>query len=320
MALVKDPNNIRLAILGMVEGNGHPFSWSAITNGRYDKDEMARCGYPVIPQYLGAEPPGALGIPGAKVTHVWCDNPADTPRVAKASFIANPVADPRDVIGQVDAVIIATDKGEEHVDRVRPFIEAGLPAFIDKPLADNEKDLQQFVAWHRQGKPFMSTSCMRYCKEFAGCRYRLGEVGDLRLIFMTMCKSWERYGIHALEGVYPFLAPGGWLSVTNSGTAQANIVHIQHASGVDVVLPVIADLYGGFGSLGVYGSKGMLAAKFQDTFFAFKSQLVGFIDYLRTGKPPVAFDETVEMVKIIIAGLRSRDEGGRKVKLEEIKI
>ena len=45
MALVSDPNDICLAMLGMVEGNGHPFSWSAIINGDYDADEMARCGY-----------------------------------------------------------------------------------------------------------------------------------------------------------------------------------------------------------------------------------------------------------------------------------
>ena len=30
---------IRLGILGMTEGNAHPFSWSAIING-YDKEEM----------------------------------------------------------------------------------------------------------------------------------------------------------------------------------------------------------------------------------------------------------------------------------------
>ena len=55
-ALVENPDRIRLAMLGMVEGNGHPFSWSAIINGRYDAEAMARCGYPVIPQYLGAQP------------------------------------------------------------------------------------------------------------------------------------------------------------------------------------------------------------------------------------------------------------------------
>ena len=34
--LVDDPQKIRLAMLGMVDGNGHPYSWSAIINGRYE--------------------------------------------------------------------------------------------------------------------------------------------------------------------------------------------------------------------------------------------------------------------------------------------
>ena len=71
------------------------------------------------------------------------------------------------MIGQVDAVIIPTDRGWEHVERARPFIEAGLPLFIDKPLCDREEDLRQFVAWQREGKPLLSTSCMRYAREFA---------------------------------------------------------------------------------------------------------------------------------------------------------
>jgi hypothetical protein len=46
---------------------------------------------------------------------------------------------------------------------------------------------------------------------------------------------------------------------------------------------------------------------------------VGFEEYLRTGKAPFAFDETVELMKIIIAGIRSREESGRRVELSEIQ-
>jgi hypothetical protein len=35
-------------------------------------------------------------------------------------------------------------------------------------------------------------------------------VGEPRLIVATCAKSWERYGIHALEAVYGLLPPGGW--------------------------------------------------------------------------------------------------------------
>ena len=91
--------------------------------------------------------------------------PADAHRVARAACIREVVRHPEDVIGQVDAVIIPTDRGWEHVARARPFVEAGLPIFIDKPLVDNEEDLLQFVAWQEAGRAMMSTSAMRYSRE-----------------------------------------------------------------------------------------------------------------------------------------------------------
>jgi len=160
---------------------------------------------------------------------------------------------------------------------------------------------------------------MRYSREFAAVRRRLAEVGRLRLITITMSKSWERYGIHALESVYPLLEPGGWLSVANSGTTEANIVHARHRSGVDVVLATIHDMYGGFGCLGVHGTQGSVTERFQDTFFAFKAQLVAYIDYLRSGQLPLAFRQTIELMKLVIAGIRSREQGGRTVALSEIR-
>ena len=307
-------------MLGMVDGNGHPYSWSAIINGRYDAQAMADSGYPGILAYLDPQPAENLGIPGAQVTHVWCDDPAESVKVAKASFVPHVAQRPEDVIGKVDAVVIATDKGWEHVDRARPFIEAGLPVFIDKPLCDREDHLRQFVSWSQQGRHFLSTSAMRYAREFHGAREQMAaEVGEPRLITITTPKSWERYGIHALEGVYPLLTPGGWLSAVNTGTEKANIVHVQHQSGVDVVLAAVADMYGAFGKLNVYGTIGSLASPFEDTFYAFKTQLEAFVGYLRTGNPPVPFEETVELMKIIIAGIRSREQSGRKVLLDEIQ-
>ena len=239
--------------------------------------------------------------------------------MAKAAFIPHVVERPQDVIGAVDAVVIPTDRGWEHVERVRPFIEAGLPLFIDKPLCDCEEDLRQFVAWHREGKAFLSTSAMRYAREFAIARGQIPQsVGEPRLITITTPKSWERYGMHALESVYPLLAPGGWTSVANTGTEQANIVHARHSAGVDVVLAAVADMYGAFCKLNVYGTTGSLTAAFEDTFYAFKAQLAAFVEYLRSGQSPVAFAETLELTKLLIAGVRSRQDCGRIVELDEI--
>jgi len=318
IAGVPSPDRIRLAMLGMVPGNGHPFSWGAIINGRYDAERMARCGFPVIPRYLGAQPPARLGIAGAEVTHVWCDDPADTRRVADCCFIENRLEWAEDAIGEVDAALIATDLGCEHVERARPFMEAGVPLFIDKPLTDREDHLEQFIAWHEQGRVFHSSSAMRYSPPFVAIRDRVDEVGAIKLIVLGMTKTWPTYGMHAIEAVAPLLEPGGWRTVRNAVEGDARIVHIHHDSGIEVLLPTIPGMSGGYGRLSVYGDRGALTARSDDTFTAFKSQLEAFIDFLRTGRRPVPFEHAAEQVRVLIAGIQSEERGGSPVDVASI--
>lgn len=307
---------LRLAMLGMIEGNGHPYSWSAIING-YDPAKMAKCPFTAIPKYLGAQPLESVGIAGARVTHIWTDQPEDAPKVAAASLIKNVVAKPEDVIGHVDAVIISTDDGDDHVRRARPFVEAGLPIFVDKPLATNVPDLSQFLRWHMEGNTILSTSGMRYAPEMALNEEQRAHLGDLRWITSFTSKTWERYGIHALEAVEP-LTGRGFESVRTHHDAGGEIVHLTHRSGVRFTLGAIHDAYGSFGAMHLYGTKGHLAIAHSDTYTAFRRQLLAFIELLRSGRRPLPFEETVELMAVIIAGIRSRAENGRVVSVREV--
>lgn len=306
---------LKIAMLGMVDGNGHPYSWSAMFNG-YNKEYMEDCGFPVIPRYLEKEPPENFGISNARVTHIWTDDPKDAEKVARASKIQNIVRKPEDVIGEVDAVIIATDKGNEHIWRTKPFVDAGLPMFVDKPLADNVEDLKTFIDLVKDGHKIMSSSSLRYTKEYEPYMKRTTELGELRYINMTMAKSWERYGIHALEPVY-CITGGGYVSVQNTGGINNNIVHLTHKNGIDVNLAVIYD--SAASELKLVGTRDSVSIPSKDSYYSFKKQLVEFVKYVETGIRPYPFDETIELMEIIIAGIRSRNEGGRKVTLEEIK-
>ena len=303
-------------MLGMIEGNGHPYSWSAIVNG-YDPDQMASCPYPVIAQYLGQQPFDSVRIPGARVTHIWTDDPKDAPKVAAASKIETVVDRPEKVIGKVDAVIIATDDGNDHVRRAAPFVEAGLPVLVDKPMAINVPDLKQFMRWQKSGAIILSTSGMRYMPEMKQVREKSAELGEVRWITSFTCKSWERYGIHALEAIYPQLGPG-FVSAQTNHQEGSDLVHLTHRSGAQVSIAAIHDAYGSFGNVHVYGTKGHLALSLKDTYTAFREQLVAFVEVLRTGQPPFPFAQTVELMAIIIAGIRSREQNGRTVALREI--
>jgi hypothetical protein len=301
----------------MHEGNGHPYSWSIIINGEYSAEELAKSDYGMIKTYIDKQPPETLGIPGARITHIWADDPADAISVAKVANIANVVKRPEDVIGEVDAVILATDHGHEHVERARPFIEAGLPVFIDKPLCDRPDDLATFREWHQSGSPFMTSSSMRYAKEFSPYHHSTYELGELRYAMVSMAKCWERYGIHSLSTIYPILGPG-FIGIRNTGTPERNIIHLRHSSGCDVNLPVVHDMYGGYVNLFLCGTISSVSLKTTDTYFCFKTQLETFIHYLRTGINPIPWEETEELIRLVIGGIMSRDRGGEEILLRDI--
>jgi len=309
---------LRLGIIGSTEGNGHPFSWSAILNG-YDKVAMARdCPFPGISAYLSREPKTNFGFPGVSVTHIHCSGDAayDAEQVARCTGIGTIVPFAEDMIGAVDAVLVATDIGAEHVRRCRPFVEAGVPLFVDKPLVDSMADLGVFDSWIKEGRHILSSSCMRYAKEFIPYRLSSGNLGDLRFVTSTVPKKWETYGIHALEAVYPLVGPG-FLTVRNTGTAERNIVHCTHRKGIDVVLAAIKDMVGGFGLLTLAGTEGADQLVFRDTFYAFKTQLGAFVDYLRSGVPPFPYAETHELMRVMIGAIESREKGGIEISTSE---
>ncbi len=312
---------LKIGMLGFTEGNAHPFSWSAMFNG-YDKDEMYKWThelYPAIPGYLSKQPAETIGIPNAQISHICFtgyENREMAENCARATFIPNVCTDPTEMIGEVDAVICATDIGAEHVERCRPFIEEGLPMFIDKPLTDNEEDLRTIVKWYDEGANICSSSSMRYKKALEIYYKEHYELGQFRYICSPMVKKWETYGMHALEAIFPLVGQGfEW--VENVGKYERDTVYMHHSNGCDVAMPMGY----GFGMTGVtmMTSGGAYTIQDGDSYHSFKKQLDTFVHYLRTGERDHPFEDTIEMAKIIIAGIRSREEGGRRVYLSEIK-
>ena len=312
--LVKDPARIRIGIIGMTEGNGHPYSWSAIFN-RYDRESMTtECPFPGIPAYLNKEDYDSMGIPGANITMVCCDRKKDAEHVSRLSNIPQVVECPEDMIGKVDAVIIATDIGNEHVRRALPFLNAGMPLFIDKPLCDNIQDLCFFREAVANGAHLISSSSMRYAKEYQPWHNgRYHEIGELRFISMTMSKKWETYGIHALEAIYPITGPG-FESIRNTGCEKRNIVHLKHKKGFDVVICNTYDMFYN-PVITLRGTAGSITLRSQDSYAAFRGQLVAFVDYLRTGIAPESFAETDELMQLVIGGILSRENKGTEISL-----
>ena len=96
------------------------------------------------------------------------------------------------------------------------------------------------------------------------------------------------------------------------------MVHLKHQDGIDVNVIATDDMYGGFGALTLIGTHDMAQVRMLDMYYAFKSELQSFVDFVRSGVRPFPFEETVELMKLVIAGIRSREKDGREVFLDEV--
>ncbi len=303
---------LNIGIIGLSPGNGHPYSWSAIFNG-YDPQKMADCPFPVIPEYLAQEDRETMGIAGARITHIWTQDREVSEHVAAAALIENVVDDMTDMIGEVDVVILARDDGENHLKMASPFIEAGLPIFIDKPLTDNVEDLREFISYYEAGKPIMSCSSMGYDD---GIRAAAEGLGRIRTAHTITYKYWRTYGIHLIESVCAVMGMGVE-SVQNVGRENEAIVHLQYADGRHALLQVFRDIAMP-GHTTFYGEDASVLVQSAGAYSSFRNMLVDFVKMLQTGQPSIDWHHTVEMAKIVIAGRLSLEEGNRKVYLEEI--
>jgi predicted dehydrogenase len=306
-------DTVRLGIIGLSEGNGHPYSWSAIVNGDYDEVAMAQCGFPVIPAYLQANR-DTLGIDGARVTHVWTQDRALSGHVAQASRIETVCERPEDMIGRVDAVLLARDDPEHHVAMAKPFIAAGIPIFIDKPLAFSRKDLDWFAEQHTAGCFIMSCSALRYSSGVQAARVDLPTIGAIELVVAVGKKDLRKYAIHYLEGMFALLGDPRAVSVRHLSGAGKDVLLIEFESGALATVHVFMDIAPG-GELNVYGRKGVLKVDHGGTYPMFRASLVEAVRSFRAGRPRLDFEVTRNLISTLVGAQESLDSGGRTIKL-----
>jgi len=71
----------------------------------------------------------------ARVVAVWGETRAFAKKAAERAQIPEIVKRPEDMIGRIDGVMIDHRHAKYHVPAAIPFIEAGIPAFVDKPFS-----------------------------------------------------------------------------------------------------------------------------------------------------------------------------------------
>lgn len=289
---------LNLGIIGLSPENGHPYSWSAILNG-YCADAMKECPFPVIPEYLSKQsfPRDAIG--GARVTHIWCDDVEAAESVSKAALIPNIVAEFEDMVGSVDAILLARDDAPNHYQFSKPFLDKGMPIYIDKPLGYSVKAAQALLDAQQYEGQIFSCSALRFDPDMLVTDEQLAAIGVIKSVKAYAPKSWERYAIHVLDPLCASLLAKSQIEFVDFARDDDEISAVyqidgQYSLGVTVderkALPI---------KIIIEGERGRIILKHADSFRAFKNALKQFIDVIRGIEPPPTPDELLAPIQMI---------------------
>lgn len=292
---------LRLGLIGMSPGNGHPYSWSAICNG-YNQVLMEDCGFPVIPRYLEKQTYPDDFIHEATVTHVWSQDMQLSKHIAKASNIACCVKNFEDLIGSVDAVLLARDDAENHYYFAKPFLEAGIPIYIDKPLALSLNEANNLLDLQSYSGQIFSCSALSYAQELVPDSSELAGLGEIRTIIGFAPKEWDKYAVHIIEPLLRFLPDDDEVVEASRWKAGGRTtLHARFSSGIDAQITTLGDSILPI-TLKLMGSAGCVDLQFSNAFQCFKTALQDFIASAREKKSRISTSKMLRVVSLIEMG------------------
>ena len=223
----------------------------------------------------------------------------------------------------VDIAFIQSCNWDRHIELSMPFIEAGVPVFIDKPLVGNLKDCLVLEKLAEEGKVILGTSAMRYSYErdsfFAVPDEQRGNI----IHVSTMVGVDEfNYAIHSIESILGFLKGDQAVSCRYIGGGMVGEVptdsyYVRFASGATACYHICLKGWQPSTAL-VMTDKTSFAYKL-DVNKLYEAMLKHVCAWLE-GKPNdlVSTTDMTMGVKIMLAGKKSKENGGVEVALADL--
>ncbi len=295
----------RVGIIGL--DTSHSIAFTEALNDPNVASDLA--GFPVVAAY----PKGSLEIESS-----YSRIPKYTEQVKEMGVeIVDSIGE---LLDKVDVIMLETNDGNRHLEQALPVFEAGIPLFIDKPIAGSLSDaIAIFDASEQYGVPTFCSSSLRYM-ENAGAIRNGEEVGRVTGADTYSPASLEEthpdlfwYGIHGVEMLFTVMKTG-----------CESVVRV-HTEGTDVVVGTWAD-----GRIGTFrgrrtGDPGYGGTAFGEEgqvrigpYEGYRPLLVEIVNFFRTGTPPVSRKETLEIYAFMEAADESKRQGGKPVRLDSV--
>ena len=337
---VRDKQRVfRIGVINAARGNLHTWHFFQGFHSSVDMDALSNYQRKQMgemyskwlrnPEVVGAEPP----FKDTRITHVF-DKDAKAAKQFAAVFTGvQPVKKVEKMVGEVDAVLLgdAIGNGEDHFDLIAPALEAGLPTFCDKPLADNPARAAAILSLaEKHGTPLMSSSLFRHFAEVRQMA-RLRQTGEFgKLQWLTV-----GYGAACIDNFIPIYAIHPvWAvaAISGIGFEGASLVRYEGSGLLAITFkdrpPATVWMGGDNRGTAHFSQKKKTFALFGSdsgnvTWLARYSRTVAHLaetirEMIRSKQQPFSSRELLEVIAVTHAALKSARENGRVVALEEV--
>ena len=229
---------------------------------------------------------------------------------------------PEQLIGMIDGVLVESNDGQVHRERALPFIEAGIPTWIDKPLACSTKDAIALVeAAQKHNVPLLSASSLRFDVTVQDVKDRRDELGAVYGVdAFSPATQHERnpgffhYGVHGVEIVF---------SLMGTGCRRVRCVRTE---GTDVAIGEWSDgrigtvrgIRSGAKQIGFTAVTEKQVITTRSSSYGYREMLKQIVKMVETKHSPMTAQELIEPIAFQEAALVSMDRGGAAVDLKEV--
>ena len=225
-----------------------------------------------------------------------------------------------EMLPHVDVILLESVDGRPHLEQAKPVIAAGKPLFIDKPMAGSLADvIEIFRLAEEANVPCFSSSSLRYASGFQKMRNDspIGEIVGCDAY--SPCSLEEHhpdlfwYGVHGCEILFTIMGQG-CETVSCTTTEGTHFVVGTWKGGRIGTFRGIRDGKRGYGAM-VFGTKGIQSG---GDYEGYKPLVEEICKFFKTGKAPVAKEETIEMFAFMEGADESKRQGGRPVAIADL--
>ena len=209
-----------------------------------------------------------------------------------------------EMVDLVDVAFIHGVNWDVHVERARPFIEAGKGVFIDKPMAGNMGDLDNILQWHESGARITGGSSLRYCREVMNLKGALADDERIISVFASTSLDEFNYACHAVEMIGGLLGRGA-RSVDYMGGDTSEIYKIVYDPNLQVILQLKCPSHHFFMAVTTDKNIYHFCVDAAAVYEAIVRRIIPFFQGDGNAASPIA--ELVESIKILLCCKKARE-------------